>query len=283
MAGFYPNVPDYRMPYDTDGGKLFYWASTIPAVIYLNESQMRSANSENNEIAYSNSHSLGDSVVGVIFPELRTVSGYLINVSFIPTAIEYSTNTVTGINGTWLPIDQTTFFIEEQVESQYRISINSITMNSGSPVKAIRFKGQSTNPLIKAVHIYGKKSAASDRIVFWHPTLNQEVSASYFDFGDISNNNEYIKQFRLKNLSTNKAANNIAITLDATTTTVPALTNQFSLSDDSVTYGSSLNLGFLAKEGISSMFYVKKNIVLESEAGPYSLRIKTNPQVWVGV
>lgn len=283
MAGFFPDVPDYRMPYDTDGAKLFYLASTIPAIVYLSESQMRSANSENNEIAYSNSHDFGDSTVGIIFPELRRVSGYTINISFIPTAIEYSTNTVTGIDGSWFPIDQTSFFVEEQIESQYRVSINSITMNSNNPVKAIRFKGQSNNPLIKAVHIYGKKIASSDRIVFWHPTLNQEVSASHFDFGDISNNNEYTKQFRLKNVSTIRSANNIAITLDTTTSATPSLINQFSLSDDGVTYSTSLNLDFLGKENMSNIFYVKKNIVLESESGPYSLRIKTNPQVWVGV
>lgn len=283
MAGFYPDVPNYRMPYDTDGASLYYWSSTIPSIVSLTESQMRNANSENNDIAYSNSHSLGQSIIGLVFPELRYIYGYFINISFVPTAVEYSTNTTTGLDGTWSVVDQTVFYTNTKVLSEYRTNINSLTMNSGNPVKGIRFVGQTTDPNIKAFHIYGKKASASDRIVFWHPTLNQEVSPSHFDFGDIEGGTEYKKEFRLKNVSTNRSANNITISIDSTNNTTPALTDQFSLSPDDVLYSDSIVLDFLAYGSISDVFYIKKEQVLESAYGPYSLRIKTNPEVWVGV
>ena len=282
MAGFYPDIANYRMSYDTDGASLFYWSSAT-AIYNFTESQMRNANSENNDVAYSVNHSSGQSMIGLVFPELRYIYGYFINIGFIPTSAEYSINTTTGLDGTWFSVDQTSFTVSSKILSEYRIDINTLTMNSGNPVKAIRFVGQSTNPLIKAFHIYGKKANASDRIVFWHPTLNQEVSPSYFDFGDINRNTESIKQFRLKNASTNRSANNIILTIDTTNILTPDIADQFLLSSDNVQYTESLILDFLQYNGISNIFYIKKQPVLESAYGPYTLRIKTNPQVWVGV
>lgn len=275
-------VPNYRMPYDTDGSKVFFWSSQIPSIVIFTEQEKRDLNSENNLIVYSNNQTSTQSIFGFVFPELRTVSHYFLSSSFIPTSAEYSINTTTGLDGDWYAIDQNTFYTHMGVSSKYRTEISAITMNSGNPINGIRFIGNASNVEIEAIHIYGTKSNIAERIEFWHPTLDQKVSASYFDFGDIAKGTESVKQFRLKNITTNRAANNISITLDTTTIKTPALTDQIAISSDGTTYTNSLLLSILGSEDISSVYYIKKKATSESYYGPYALRIKTDPEFWTG-
>lgn len=274
--------PNYRMPYDTDGAEMFFWSSQVPAIVNFTEEEKRGLNSENSTVVYSNNQPTGQSMVGFVFPELRTITHYFLSSSFIPTSIEYSTDTTYGIDGTWSNIDQTTFYTENGVSAKYRTAINAITMNSGNPITGIRFVGTASNINIKAVHLYGSKYSIAERIVFWHPTLDQQASPSYFDFGDIAKGTESIKQFRLKNITTNRTANNITVSLDATTSKTPALTDQVSISANGIDYLSGFVVNSLSSNSVSNIFYIKKKATAESYYGPYSLRIKTDPEYWTG-
>lgn len=131
----------------------------------------------------------------------------------------------------------------------------------------------------KAIHLYGSVPAAQNpnRLRAWHPTLDQEVGASHFDFADIAQGTQLTKQFRLKNNSATLTAQNVTLSQDNIDGGGMAL----EFSDNGTAYTTSLNIGNLAAGATSSVLYVRRTV---GAAEPVQLRaslIKAIATGWV--
>lgn len=216
--------------------------------------QMQSLNNESNDGVGT-----GDFVnMAFIFPELRDVDGYLfIRSAYGSITVYTSVNTTNGIDGTWVQI-QAPYVPPVTVVPQYREQIRSSTALG---IRSIRFTGNVNNsPFNMAVHLYGEISPAQNpnRLVLWHPTLDQRVTPSFFDWGDVPRSSSADKTFRVKNLSATLSANSIRVAQDVLTDTTPSVPGQHTLSTDGTTFLAQVNVGTLAPGAISAITTLRR-------------------------
>lgn len=287
MAGSYPDVPGTRFAYHQDGTFLVY-RNAAGGIVDIS-SVMAELNDHDDAIAISvnsESSTAAGRHVTFVFPELRNIDGYFIygipvNGSFTLEAVETSTDTVDGSGGTWTQA-AASWVNAGTTSPAWRSGITSL---SASAIKGLRFRYTWTTTSSgrqmdwKAIHLYGSVPAAQNpnRLRAWHPTLDQEVGASHFDFADIAQGTQLTKQFRLKNNSATLTAQNVTLSQDNIDGGGMAL----EFSDNGTAYTTSLNIGNLAAGATSSVLYVRRTV---GAAEPVQLRaslIKAIATGWV--
>src|SRR5690242_6124663 len=127
MAGFYPDVPANRFAYHLDGTKIFELdsAKTLTEIT----SQAAAFNDEDGD----NATTYGAVALIFIFPELRDINGYYLvdNWGGTPGALQYSTNTTTGLDGTWTTIvNPWSRFVSTNPSPTYRTTISPAVAGS---------------------------------------------------------------------------------------------------------------------------------------------------------
>lgn len=254
MAGLYVDVPGHRMSYDIDGS-VGFTTNRTSSTTALTNGDLVTINSESSTgITVANGLS-----TGILFPELRDIDGALYTHGGASSAASFQTSadTTNGLDGTWTTVHTTSSFTTYS-GIQFRTNISSFTSNGVIAIRATKSTGG--DQVVRGFHIYGDIASGQtpDRLRFWHPTLDQEVGAAYFDFAEVGRGLTSTKQFRIKNNSASLTANTITISREALTdggtqTTVAAL--QF--SDDDISYGNTESITSLSAGSISSIFYVK--------------------------
>jgi len=217
--------------------------------INLTPSQISGLNSESGAAA------LGSSPVCVFFPEARDLDAIWLNgtTGSIPT--EVSVDSTNGVDGTWtagptVPVIQDT---GNPLGAGWRTSISSSTTFA---IKAIRF----TVGNLRNIHLYGEISptVTENRIEFWHPTIDQKISPSDFDWGDCPRYSTGQVSFRLKNMSPTLTAFGVLVSMLALTDTTPSVPAQHFLSDDGVHWAATVDAGAIASSGMSPILYLRR-------------------------
>lgn len=288
MAGNYPDVPGYRMAYDRDGTVGFSVDNNFAsgAVSILGSSLMVDLN---NEQAASGRNIWGD-IVGFIFPELRDLSGYFVAINpdlgnSATGPLQTSPDTTNGIDGVWTTrvASGNTWNQTSMVAVDAR---NNIKLLSVANVKGIRFLvGQGAYYALNwhAVHLYGTPSAGENvnRLRLWHPTLDQEVTGAYFDWGNVPRNTSADKQFRIKNNSPTLTASNIDVTMQAQTDTTPTVVGQHLLQKGSAPgFGASVNLTALAPGAISEVLTLRRVTPTNATLSVWTFRVVAHANSW---
>jgi len=268
MAGFYPDVPGQRFALDVDGTvfKTLDKAKTILADAQTASTIISDTDADAYQVTTESE--LGR-YFEVIFPELRDITGYFIAVDISSGGgstfdLDWSADTTDGMDGTWTNVT-TSWTYATQISPDYRTNIVSLPLTG---VKALRFGCASGNTSnfstqhfdIRVMHLYGSIAGGEnpDRLRFWHPTLDQEVAGSHFDFGDVPVGTQSVKQFRIKNNSSTLTANSVGLTKASASFTEVATGLTF--SSDGSTYNTTLNIGNLAPGAISSILYLKRTV-----------------------
>lgn len=283
MAGFYPDVPGQRIPYDVDG-TLIYKVDESNIITQLTGASVTGMNDESDTGWAGGSGKW----LGFIFPEPRTISGlYVSNVSGWGTPncgqIAVSTDTTNIIDGTWTEvIADFTSQATSLTRPFYRTNIVPITnMNN---VKAVRFfwaqYGASTNVTWRSIHFYGSWSNPGDYLQGWHPTLNQALQGADLDFGDTPQGTTDTKQFRVKNVSATLTANDTVISDEALTDASPSIPPQYQYSLDGITFTQTVTIPSIAPATISPVVYVRRITPTNAALSVYTVRIKAVPGTW---
>lgn len=291
MAGNYPDVPAYRFAYERDG-TVANWRQDGFSPVDLTPTNLSALNDE--DIADFYTISLFPSATAwlltFIFPELRDVTGYwmMTNVSAgsgmfgTPVSIQGSTDTTNGVDGTWSGA------VAPQVSSllvpNQRTDIDSISLVG---VKAIQFKwltgpaSNNSNP-IYCTHLYGHipLDQSIDRLVFWHPTLDQELPPAYLDWGNVPRGSTEDRTFRVKNLSATLTATDVVVSPDAPTDTTPSVAGQHVLSTDGVTFTGSIAVGDLPPGGISSVCTARRITPSDAALSLWTARLIADANSW---
>lgn len=282
MAGNYPDAPGTKFAYDADGSVGFYMQPTTP--VALSGANLLALNGESNASAVVQySPATGTQYMGIIFPQLRTVTGYWVNAwtdqggGVSNLGFQYSANTTNGADGTWTSAESfqigtnggaTTYARDTPVAPgiTWRTTVRTL----GSPItgcKAIRLGLSSASNKFQGwngLHLYGTITAATDRLTLWHPTLDQELSGAGLDFGDIIRSTTTDKTFRVKNTSATLTANSILLAMSALTDTTPTYVGQYTISQGGA-YAATQTITSLAAGAISAVCTLR--LIATSSAG----------------
>lgn len=260
MAGTYPDVPTARIPYDKDGSVGISISSTNQATI-LTPAQLASINNEStaNSITIPNAGS-----IVIMFAEPMTISGSFHTHQYSQYGLTTytSADTSNGVDGTWSTFRSNAG--NSTLTPNYRTNIFA----SGSPVsnvKAIKLGISSISQSFYCLHLYGTPSVYDgDKLVFWHPTLDQPLAATpaYFDYGDTPQNAPAIERnFRLKNISTTLNANSVTVSCEAPTDSSPTTyVSQTAFRYNGGSYGATASMATLGPNEISPVFTAKLQV-----------------------
>ncbi len=266
MAGSYPDVPGRRFAHHLDGTMLIY-RNSAGAITDLT-SYLADLNDHDNSGVFTTTNE-STTVNGrhytFVFPELRNIDGYFFYGAesysdLNAQSVDVSYDTVDGFGGTWTQIAANWNFASA-LSPTWRSGINPL---STTGIKGLRFNfswnssAGSRSMNWHAMHLYGSvvEGENPNRLRAWHPTLDQEVDAAYFDFADMSQGTTLTKQFRLKNGNSTQTANNVTLSQDDTNGGGMGLT----FSTDGVSFTSPLVIGNIAAGTTSSTLYVRRTV-----------------------
>lgn len=286
MAGFYPDIPAPRIPYDRNGTMVTKITVSNGSIATLTQTQIQQLNDESTS---GLNVSLGDWRIALIFPEPVDIAAWFVdpshNSGLSSLTADTSTDTTNGFDGTWT--SQGSYVDGATLPTGYR---NSIETRSIANVKAVRFRaaysGAGTNggAMMNSIHIYGvpAATASTDRLEFWHPTLDQPLSATpaFFDWGDRPRSTEVIRQVRVKNLSSALTASTITVGIQALTDTSPTVTSQHTFAYNGGAYSATCAIASLAPGEISQSIDVRQTILATAVLGLWAQRIYADAGGW---
>lgn len=281
MAGNYPDPPAPRMAYDTDGTQLFRVAAsgtgtpTGATPTQTTDSNRESGSGPGNWVQdYS----------CFIFPQLRDLAGiWALGINGgSPSGTQFtaqvSSDTTNGVDGTWV-----TYIASFTVAQNYKPSFRtSIALATATGVKAVRVRCTNAGNQSLLVHLYGTIPAASDRIEFWHPTLDQPLTSlpAHLDWGNRPRSTNETRQFRIKNLSGVATANTITVGLEALTDASPTYVSQHQFSYNGGPFGATATIPSLAPNTVSAIIDIQQNISATAALGLWSQRAYANVGSW---
>ena len=283
MAGSYMDAPAMRMAYDRDGSVgISVTASGVLTQIPASSLQLLNDESERIYSAVASTRS-----VIIVFPipvDLRAI--FLSNQTTVTTEIATSRDTTTGLDGTWTTQFGATTY-NKPVAPNYRMASELLmlpSMSANLGVRGVRLLGPSNNiTQLSALHLYGNpsSSATPDRIAAWHPTLDQPVSPSYFDWGNVARSSSADRTFRIKNLSNNLTANDIDVYVEALNPGVPSLAGMHTLSDNGgASFLPGLVIPKLDPVQISPVMTLRRNIPNNAQVSVWSARVAADVREW---
>lgn len=285
MTGVYPDVPSKRLAWDRDGSQFYYWNGSTVTTRSLAERQAQNDENAATEMGVLFS---GGMHGGVIFPDPTTIVGYYIMTSGNGGNMtdEYSLDTTTGIDGTWSTL-RASFSTSGDGAAipAYRNLIQTGAPMPVANVKAIRRRCISItgNQRFNTIHIYGYRTAATNRLELWHPTLDQPLhqTPALGDFGDQPRAIGYkTLSFRVKNLSATLTAQTITVVREMMTDGSPTILGLTDLRYDGGSYGTTAAVGNLAPGAISNIVDARLNITATAPIGPWTERFVAAAASW---
>ena len=275
MAGFYPDVPGARIPYDVDG-TIWYVYGTPPSVI--SNANVINLNDESSS-ALSSPQDGG--TIFCIFPAPRDISHMCVITHASGVSTQYSSDTTNGIDGTWTAGPSFPSAISPSTNPLYRTNITAVNLTG---IKSIKFTfnfGGAYTSRIQTIHMYGSWSAPGDVLRGWHPTLNQALIGADLDFGDAMQGTTATKTFRIKNISASLTANSVVVSDEVLTNMTPDIPAQYDYSLDGTNFSQTVTIPSIGPGAISSVVTVRRTTAANAALGLHSIRIKAVAGSWV--
>lgn len=291
MAGNYPDVPAPRIAYDRDGTVGLWFIDNVLQQ-ELTALELANLNDESSGNVFSDGRS-GTQIhyVVFLFTHMRDIAGVFFGAyesggSPNTITLERSSNSTTGVDGAWVSAGS-----QGMSSSGTAIDMRAgITGYNLTGVRAIRIRFAANHNdfiAVRNVHIFGATStgALSDRLQMWHPTLNEPLDdltssdGSYLDWGDVARGTSQDRTFRIKNSSGSLTANSVSLTVEVPTETTPSVATQHTLSNGGA-FSSSVNLGNLSPNQISSVITLRKITVTNATLSLWTGRINVEAGSW---
>ena len=267
-----------RMSYDEDGTALVKYNAYDDLLAAIPRLDIVKLNSESNtESITLNSPGVLSSeyYIGFIFPETRYVDGIFISViDALPSinfTLEYSQNTTNFFDGDWYTA--TTITPSVNTKPNYANSDPVISVIEAKAIRLVNRSGSSNLAKIKNIHIYGSKIETSQRLEFWHPTLDEPLDRNYLN-GTAIVGSSFLKSFRIKNMSPSLKASNIQLQIEALTDTFPANKLEYTLSYQTTSSpGYYISIPEIAANDVSDIVYLNRTTPENAILGYWSVRV----------
>lgn len=286
MAGNYPDYTDHRMAYDQDGTQVYWIRLDTSSVTQLSSTDVSKLNDEDLDVVSQLAQvSSPNAAFGFIFPELRDLSGYQMycsggHLGFGVGNCETSTDTTNFIDGTWT--SQGTF--AHNTNPSLGLTRTGITGISATGIRAIRFRFGNTNAGCDWawMHLFGSVASGQNpnRLVLWHPTLNQRVGPAHFDWGNVPRGSSADVSFRVKNNSASLTANSIVVSTDAPSDTTPSVANQHTLNLNGGSFAATQTISSLSPGAISQVLTLRRVTPSNAVLSLWTARVKAAAGSW---
>lgn len=291
MAGTYPDIPGQRFPLDQDGTRLFLLDNGLTVATNVDAQLATVADTDTDSWYVHGRDAWGapgrQAWFAVVFPEKRDLTGYFVALTGQDSGsyeLQYSPDSTDGINGTWSTLVPN-FARHWTVRPNNRLNITGTNLPG---IQALRFgvgypsDGQYAKRVyLEALHLFGNITAGEnpDRLRFWRPAEDAEVSPAHFDFGNVVRGRTYTKTFRVKNNSTTLTAN--AVTLARSSPSMPEMATGLAFSADGTTWVDSLPIGDLAPGALSPVITLRRVVATDEAVGyPKDGRISAAATTW---
>jgi len=300
----YATLPDQRIPYDNDGTVIVGGTSQTGCTAYQNNARMLVSNGLNNVAnAYLNGMTFStpggqpsgtEPILWIWFPEQRIIAGMAGNAGAENmdnfgssiynnfNSFRGSNDSTNGLDGTWEVASLSAGFspIPPNNLFEWRSAVKPVSFTG--PKKVLRLHSTSYNMTLGSrdmyyalLHLYGRKAAGQtpDDIIFIdHDTTPGVEYAGPEDFGDRPLGTSVVRQFRIKNTSSSKTANTIALQCNDT---------DFVISTDGTTWVTTINLASLAAGAESPTYYIRNTTPAPGNPlGPRFARIVATVTSW---
>lgn len=282
MSGLYPDVPDARIPYDVDGTVVAnITAGNVVTVLSGGEPALLN-NEDGSDTLETNQ---GGSVLW-LFPNLMDIEGFFLDMhngnDDHPSSVTWSADTTNGIDGTWATLSTNT--VPQTTVPNYRTNIR-VAAQAG--VKGLKFNNTGSGGFWRyfTVHLYGHPSTSTDRLEFWHPTLDQPLydTPAFLDWAEVQRGTiaPPVRDVRLKNLAATLVAHDIVVSHDTLTDPGSNFKNAHWFSDDGgSTYTSNVSISLLAAGEISGIIKVKYAPQITDALSLHAGRLITTTGSW---
>ena len=132
------------------------------------------------------------------------------------------------------------------------------------------------------VHLYGTLAAGEspDRLRIWHPTLDEEVTGPYFDWGDRKRSSVTTRDFRIKNNSPSLTAADVEVSIEALTNSNPTLlspTHQFAKASNPGVFSATQTIDELVPGEVSEVLTVRYSVPTDAVLSLWAARILAVP------
>lgn len=274
MAGTYPDAPGPRIAYDRDGTAVFTGVTSTGVITPMSATNI--ANLNDDSVSTTIPSISSGSFVLFMFPQPTDVTHWVRSSGGSTPTTEVSSNTTNGIDGTWVAV---TSSASATTNTELRTGYVAVTA-PGATAFRIKVSGIVA---FNAIHLYGKPSASSDRLEFWHPTLDQPLSQTpaHFDYGDhVRGSGAVTKDFRIKNLSTTLTANSITVGCEALTDASPTFVSQMQFRYNGGSFAGTASLGNLGPNSISQPFTAQLTTSTSTALGMWQQRYYANVGNW---
>lgn len=205
--------------------------------------------------------------INFLFPELRDINNYSMNwthttyINSTTGLLRYSSDTTTGLDGTWTTFDDNTAVQGWKNTNQSGLWTPSTVNLTG--VKGIELQMYfATGPTVTTSYIYfyclnvfGAYTPTG--LEFWHATNDLPMNGNNFNFGDTSRGGIYPVTFRVKNHSATLTANDVIVT--AQTPSIGDLQSGITFSDGGA-YSSSITIPSIAPGAISPVITARRTV-----------------------
>jgi hypothetical protein len=221
--------------------------------------------------------------ISFIFPQNYTITHIYISASRSPwLTVQKSSDTTNLVDGTWTQIAAS--IAADASTPGYRNSIVAIA-SPPTDVKALRIHSTNSSGFsatLNTVQLYGYPTATSDRLEFWHPTLDQslKVTPAYMDWGDIARSSSNSRTFRVKNLSAGLTASTVTVGIEALSDGTPPITGMHTFSYLGGAFGSTTTIPSLGPGVISGVVTAQLNVDPAAPVSIWSQRLYANAASW---
>lgn len=303
MAGSYPDAPDRRIAYDTDGTIVWSVWSTVGAswsqMQWSNLAEVSTAGKEglNSEGVGGAGLSGGypnNAGAGWVFPEPRDITGF--NAYASPASPfgdhlnswEWSADSPNGVAGTFNEFWGPGSYPHPSLyswENWFRINIRTptTTVTAARVFRVGIGGGTSSFPgHLNKMHLYGSINSAytPDRLLFIDNDTGLEYDAPQ-DWGDVPRGTVLSHDIKMKNNSSTLTANTITLSFEALTGTS---NTWYQIKETGGAYGSTLNITSIAAgatyPAAANVITVKLDVGDTAQFGLQTARIRAATTSW---
>lgn len=266
------------MAYDIDGSMGFWYNDEGDPTNILTNANMNVWNNESTD--EWTDFGATNRWVGIIFPELRDISGFMVVCNGLAATFQTSSDTTNGGDGTWITrMNSFTAVPDLTPKSDFRTNINGLSVTG---VKAVRYR---TDENQRGFHLYGTPSVGEnpDRLIIWEPVADAELADNALDpgdGGDVTQGQVYDRTFRVKNNSATLTATNVDVSVEVLTDNTPSVGAMYTVSYDGGPFNPVTTIPSIAPGAISNVVTMRFNVSGSAQNEVCALRVNAIPQTY---
>lgn len=277
MAGSYSDYISNRMAYDTD-------RTAVYVVDFIGASTRLLSSAEVADLNWYHPDALSaadrQKAIAFVFPEPRTVTSICAHTdgggTFQVSTSQVATNLASP--GTWT----TKAVLDLSSSVDIKVASREVLDYTPGSCKSLLISdigATSALASLSFIHLFGDSDVSTDRLEIWDPVVDERISPTAFDYGDVPRGSSEDRWFRVANLSDSLIAS--AITVGAISEDASVDAQLLFSTDGRSFYYASVDLGSLAPQSASTPIAVRRVQAPDAPLGMWAFSVAASASSWI--